>query len=76
MLMVTLTFSHGRLDKVKDLLGDGQRTGLRGALQRWRNSRTYKRVVETMGLLGLVHNLEVPRAPRRLASSCSRTLVD
>lgn len=59
MLMVTLTFSHGRLDKVKDLLGEGQRTGLRGALQRWRNSRTYKRVVETMGLLGLVRNLEV-----------------
>lgn len=60
LLMVTLTFSHGRLDKVADLLGDTEvRTGLRGALKRWRNSRTYKRVIEEMGLIGLVRNLEV-----------------
>lgn len=59
LLMVTLTFSHGRLDKVADLLGEAQKTGLRGALQRWRSSRTYKRVIEEMGFIGLVRNLEV-----------------
>lgn len=59
MLMVTLTFSHDFFDKLHDLLGEGQRNGLRGALQRWRNSRSYKRITEEMGLIGLVRNLEV-----------------
>lgn len=59
LLMVTLTFSHDRFDKVADLLGSDQRSGLRGALQRFRNSRGYKSVAEEMGLLGLVRNLEV-----------------
>lgn len=59
MIMVTLTFSHSRFDKVADLLGTGQCSGLRGALQRFRNSRGYKAVTEQMGLLGLIRNLEV-----------------
>ena len=59
MIMVTLTFSHSRFDKVADLLGTGQCSGLRGALQRFRNSRGYKAVTEEMGLLGLIRNLEV-----------------
>lgn len=59
LLMVTLTFSHDRFDKLPDLLGSDQRSGLRGALQRFRNSRGYKAVSEEMQLLGLVRNLEV-----------------
>lgn len=60
MYMVTLTFSHSRQDKLKDLIGDSKRnSGLRAALRRLRNSRGYKSLAKEIGLVGVIRNLEV-----------------
>ena len=60
MYMVTYTFSHSRNDNLATLLGDGkQKFGLSGALQRLRDSRGYKKLLEQIDHIGLVRNLEV-----------------
>lgn len=65
MLMVTLTFSHSRHDDLKKLIGDSKRShGLTSALQRFRNSRSYKRIKEELGMIGLVRNLEVTHSEK------------
>lgn len=58
--MCTLTFSHSRNDDLKALVGDSKRShGLRAALRRFRQSRTYRHFKEDTGITGLIRNLEV-----------------
>lgn len=60
LVMATLTFSHKRNERLRDLLGGSNRKfGFRGALQKFRNSRVYKRVMKKIGYVGLVRALEV-----------------
>lgn len=65
LYMVTLTFAHQRTDDLKAMIGDSKaRTGLRGALARFRNARGYKANAEMIGLVGLIRNLEVTHSNR------------
>lgn len=60
MYMVTYTFSHSRNDDLGVLLGDYKTNkGLAGALQRLRDSRGYKKLLEQIDHIGLIRNLEV-----------------
>lgn len=60
LYMITLTFSHHRTESIFDLIGDSEtRTGLKGALKRFRNSRGYKDVTSVYELDGLIRNLEL-----------------
>lgn len=60
MYMVTYTFSHSRNDDLGVLLGDYKSNkGLAGALQRLRDSRGYKKLLEQIDHIGLIRNLEV-----------------
>lgn len=52
--LLTLTFPHGREDDLADML-----TRQAKALQRFKNSVTYKRTMSDMGRLGSVRSLEV-----------------
>lgn len=65
LLMVTLTFRHDRADDLGLLIGSqADKIGLRHALQKFRNSRTYKSVSEKLELIGLIRNLEVTHSDR------------
>ncbi|MGM9117332.1 hypothetical protein ACTFF4_05615, partial [Campylobacter jejuni] len=47
-------------DDLKALVGDSKRShGLRAALRRFRQSRTYRHFKEDTGITGLIRNLEV-----------------
>lgn len=60
LYMMTYTFSHSSQDSLRGLLGDSNQVfGLRGALRRLRNSRKYKKLCESFGLVGFIRNLEV-----------------
>lgn len=60
MLMVTLTFRHSKFDNLSKMLGKGdQKSGFRRALQTFRNSRSYKSLLRSIGYVGLIRALEV-----------------
>jgi hypothetical protein len=65
LYMVTLTFAHHRADDLAQMIGDSKaRTGLRGALARFRNGKGYKANAKDVGLVGLIRNLEVTHSWR------------
>jgi len=65
MVMVTLTFSHTKNDNLVKLLGRGdQSTGLRRALNLFRNTRIYRRLLKSIGYVGLIRALEVTYSDR------------
>lgn len=60
LIMATFTFSHSRNDDLGALIGDSKRAkGLRAALRRFRQSRTWREFKEDTGIIGMVRNLEV-----------------
>lgn len=63
-LMATLTVPHALDDRLSALLGTrrgGSRSGLRGAVQRLRNSRPYRWVAESLGVVGSIVAVEITR---------------
>src|SRR5690625_7901060 len=67
MVMVTLTFSHTKNDNLVKLLGRGdQSTGLRRALNLFRNTRIYRRLLKSIGYVGLIRALEVTYSDRNV----------
>jgi len=56
--MITLTFPHSRTDSVSDLV-----LNLRKALQKYRDSHTYKTVKSDLELIGLIRAVEVTYSP-------------
>lgn len=65
LYMVTLTFAHERADVLRETIGSSKdRTGMRGALARFRNAKGYKANAEDIGLVGLIRSLEVTHSWR------------
>lgn len=63
-LLVTLTVPHAISDHLSALLGTRKgtaRTGIAGAVQRFRISRSYKSITHALGLVGLVRATEITR---------------